>query len=218
MLGGATHAGVGGVEVHLPRQVEVAADHRALEKVDVLQRVDHAGNVVQVLRRGVAVFTRECVHHAHRRAGSAEVDLIAPGLHVVFGVLAVQHKVARGVGHRVLDQRTGKNQATGVGQLGTRFGHELDATLRRISQANVFQGVQRSVVDFEHVGIAQRLEGATVHAGAHRAQAVGQRCRTGGATGFAGTSAGIGFFSSCAHEVYLGEMPEKRVPWGVTCA
>ena len=45
----AADAGVAGVEIHLERVGQVARHHRALEEMDVLERVDHAADVVEVL-------------------------------------------------------------------------------------------------------------------------------------------------------------------------
>ena len=42
VLGGAGDAGVSGVEVEVGGLDHVAADDRALEEVDVLERIDHA--------------------------------------------------------------------------------------------------------------------------------------------------------------------------------
>ena len=203
VLGGAAHARIRGVEVHLARQIQVAAHHRALKEVNVLERVHGPGDVVQVLGGGVTVFAAKSVHDAHRSACGAEIHLVAPGFHVVLGVLAVQHKVARGIGHGVFNQCARKNQAAGVGEFGASLGHQLDAAFGCVGQADVFQGVKRGVVDFEDIGVAQRLVGAAVHAGAHRAQAVGQRARSRGPTGLACAATGVGFFRGCAHGIPL---------------
>ena len=72
----------------------------------------------------------------------------------MLGVLAVQHKVACGIGYRVFNQRAREQQAARVGELGTGFGHQLDTALRGIGQADVLERVQRGVMDFDHIGIA----------------------------------------------------------------
>ena len=105
--------------------------------MDVLQGIDHAGDVVEVLGGGVAVFAGLGIHHAHRSACRSEVNVGSPRLHVMLGVLAVQYKIARCVGNRIFNESARKNQTPGVGQFGACFGHELDAAFRRIGQANV---------------------------------------------------------------------------------
>ena len=137
MFGGAGHAGITGVEVHLGRVHQIAANHRALEEVQMLERVHHARDVVQIERGRVAVFAAVRVHHMHRRAGRAEIDTIAPGLHVVLRILAMQHEMARGIGDGVLDQGAREQKAPGIGQGATGLGQVLDAAGRRVGKANL---------------------------------------------------------------------------------
>ena len=105
MLGGARDAGVERVEVELHGADHVARHQRALVEVDVVERVDDARGVVEVLQQQFAVLAGLEVDHVHGSAGRAVVDLAAPGLEVVAGVLAAKREAAGCTGDDVLDQR-----------------------------------------------------------------------------------------------------------------
>ena len=65
--------------------------------------------------------------------------------------------------------------------------HDLDAGVGGISQPHFGQQTQRRLVDLLDVAVAQRPVAAAGHAGAHRAQVIGQRT---GALGPAGVASG----------------------------
>ena len=144
--------------------------------MQMLQGIDHAGNVVEVLCGGFAVGTGLGIHHVNRSAGSAEVDLVTPGFHVVFGVLGVQHEVARGIGHRVFHKRAREEQASGVGQGGAGLDHGVNPALWRVGKTDGFQCIKCGMVNFQDIGVAQGLVATTAHAWAHRLEVVRQ-CR-----------------------------------------
>ena len=96
MLRRAHHAGVERVEVHIERVGNVARHHRPLEEMDVVEPVDDARRVVDVLQQRLAVFALLDVDEMHGGARRAVMHALALDHHVVFGVLAVQREVARG--------------------------------------------------------------------------------------------------------------------------
>jgi hypothetical protein len=73
MLRGAREAGVERVHVHLVVVGHVAADHRALEEVDVLEVLGEPRGVVEIARRGFAVVAADRVDDMDRRARGAEM-------------------------------------------------------------------------------------------------------------------------------------------------
>ena len=101
MLRRAHHAGVERVEVHLERIGNVARHHRPLEEMDVVEAVDEARGVVDVLQQRFAVFALLDIDQMHGGARRAVMHARALDHHVVLGVLAVQGEVPR----RALDRR-----------------------------------------------------------------------------------------------------------------
>ena len=92
----AHHAGVERVEVHIERVGNVARHHRPLEEMDVVEPVDDARGVVDVLQQRLAVFALLDVDEMNRGARRAVMHALALDQHVVLGVLAVQREIARG--------------------------------------------------------------------------------------------------------------------------
>ena len=70
---------------------DVAAHQRALEKVNVVERLRQAGGIIEVLRRRLAVAARLDIHDVDRGTGGTEVSLRTPQLQIVTRVLPVQH-------------------------------------------------------------------------------------------------------------------------------
>ncbi len=104
MFGRAADRRVTGVGVHIQRVGQVAADHGALEEMDVVQRIGHARHVVQVGGGRFAIGAGARVDHMNGGARGAEIDLVAPGFHVVAGIAGVERKPPRRPGDRVLHQ------------------------------------------------------------------------------------------------------------------
>ena len=211
MLGGAHDGRVAGVEIHFQRIGEVAADHGTLIEMDVVQRVDDAGDVVEILGGGFPVVASDRIDHVHRRPGGAEIDPLAPGLHVVARVLAVERELARRLGQGVLDQGARKQQAPLVGELRAGLGHRLDPGRDGIREADLLQDVEGGVMDLLDVGRRQRQIAAAFHAGADRLLVLRQRRRPRGTPrlasaapdgirpgGFGGRRLGL----NCAHDIY----------------
>ncbi len=180
VLGGAGHAEVARVDVHLHRVGQVARHHRALVEVDVLHGVDQAGDVVGILRERLAVLAGDRVHHVDGRARGAEVDLLAPRLHVELRVLRVQREVAGGDGQRVLDERPREQQAAVLGERAALRQQHVEAAVDGIGQPDVLQHVQRGFVHLAHLGVGEWLVAARGHARVHRPHVVGERCRAQG--------------------------------------
>ena len=78
--------------------------------MQMLQRIDNPRDVVQVLGGRIPVDTGLGVDDVHGGARRAEVDAGAPRLHVMFGVLAMQHEMSRRARNRILDQGARKDQ------------------------------------------------------------------------------------------------------------
>ena len=92
----AHHAGVERVEIHIERIGDVARHHRPLEEMDVVEPVDDARGVVDVLQQRLAVFALLDIDEMHRGARRAVMHALALDQHVVLRVLAVQGEIARG--------------------------------------------------------------------------------------------------------------------------
>ena len=105
----AHHAGIERVEVHIERVGNVARHHRPLEEMDVVEPVDDARGVVDVLQQRLAVFALLDVDQMDRGAGRAVMHALALDQHVVLRILAVQREIARGAFDRVLDQARVEN-------------------------------------------------------------------------------------------------------------
>jgi hypothetical protein len=142
--------------------------------MDVVQIVDQPRRVIQVLRRGFAVFQRDRVDDMHRRPGGAVMDVGAGQQQVVLRVAGVEGDVAGGDGQHVLDQRARKADAAVVALDRPSVGQDLHARGRGLAEPDLFQRVQRGGVDLLHPGIGQGLVLAAGHARAHRAHVIGQ--------------------------------------------
>ncbi len=179
---------------------ELPADDRALVEMQVIERVDDARDVVQVLGRRVAVRAAAAIDDVHGRAGGAEIDARPPRLHVVLRVLAVQHEAAARACERVLDERARKHEPARGCQARARTRHVVDARRRRVGEADLLEHVERGPVDAQDVGVGERLvraaatspasRGACRRAAAPRAARGAPRARRGG------SPADVGF----AHE------------------
>ena len=89
------HAGVERVEIHLERIGNVARHHRPLEEVDVVEALDEARRVVNVLQQRFAVLALLDIDQMHGGTGRAVMHLGALDHHVVLGVLAAQREMTR---------------------------------------------------------------------------------------------------------------------------
>jgi hypothetical protein len=125
MFGGAGQAAVERVQVHLLVVDHIAADHRALVEMDVVQIVDQPRRIIQILRGGFAVVQRDRIDDMHGRPGGAVVDVGAGQMQVMLGVAGMQRDVAGGDGQHVLDQRARKADAAVIALDRPRFGQDL---------------------------------------------------------------------------------------------
>ena len=111
----------------------------------------------------------------HRGARGPEVHPVPGKLQVVAGVLPVEHDVAGGVRHRVLDQRAREEKPA----LGTHppagRGDRLDAARDGLGQADPLQHVEGGGMDPLDLALAEGPVPAADHAGAHRAFVLAQR-------------------------------------------
>ncbi len=182
VLGGARDRGVTGVEIHLEGIGYIARDHGALEKMNMLQHIDDAPDVVQVLDCGFAIHPVR-IHDVDRRARSAEVGALAGGLQIETRILRVQHEVARRLGERVFDEGARKQQSALSACLAAGPGHDLETGFRRVGQSHLGEQAQRCGVNLLDIVRAQRLVAAAAHARPHRPQVVRQGRRALGAPG-----------------------------------
>ena len=149
----------------------------ALEEMDVVEPIDDAGDVIEVLHRRFAILAAIGIDHVDGGAGGAEIDPLAPGLEVVAGILAVQGKMPARLGDGVLDQSAGKGQpAIGVEDRAGR-GHGLDAGRNGVGEADLLQHIQGGVMDVQHLALAQRQVPAAGHPRPDRT--IGRRQRRG---------------------------------------
>ena len=175
MLGGARHAGVERVEIHLQRVGNVARHHRPLEEMDVVQPVDDAGGVVDVLQQALSVFALLDVDQMHRRARRAVVHALALDHHVVPGVLAAQREVARGPFDRVEHEVAWKTDAAVRPKRRADPCQRLDAGGNGVGETDRLQQRQHRLVDAFEVVPAQRSVAPAFEPGAHWPYVIGQR-------------------------------------------
>ncbi len=140
MLGRASHAGKNGVEIHLLIVRNIAADHGALHKVDVVQQCRRSGlhhaDPARRIRGSVAAL---CVHQMYGCASGAEVHPGAAEVEIMQAVAAHQGDTAVGARNRVFDQGAGKADAPVVAQDRTRAGQMSYAAGRGIGQPDLFE-------------------------------------------------------------------------------
>ena len=151
MLGRARDRGVAGVEIHVVGIGQVAADDRALEEMDMFQRIDGAGAVIEVLNGAVAVSAGVGVDDADRRARRAEMHLLAPGFQVEFRILAIQDEVAPRLGDHILDHGAGEPKAPVLAKDRATRDHQIDPRLGSVSKADLFQNIERRLMDPHHL-------------------------------------------------------------------
>ena len=89
-------------------------------------------------------------------------------LHVVPRVLPVEHEVAGGVRHRVLDQGSGEEEPSVGAELPSRRGDRLDAARDGLGEPDPLQHVERGGVDPLHLAFLERPVPAARHAGPDR--------------------------------------------------
>ena len=169
--------GVAGVEVEVPRVLEVTAHDGALEEVDVLQGVDEASDVVEIPQGGLPVLARAGIDDVHRRARGPEVHLVPRELEIVTGLLTVEHDVAGGVRHRVLDQRAREEEPAFGAELSSGRGDRVDAARDGFGEPDMLQHIERRGVDPLHPVLVEGPEPAADHAGAHRLLFLAKRGR-----------------------------------------
>ena len=75
MLFRACQAAVKRVEVHLAIVLHIAADHRALVEMDIVEIIDEAGSIIEILRGRLPVVMRDRIDDMHRRPRRAEMHI-----------------------------------------------------------------------------------------------------------------------------------------------
>ena len=138
----------------------VARHHRPLEEMDVVEPLDDARGVVDVLQQRFAIFALLDVDQMHGRTRGAVMDARALDQHVVPGILAVQREMPR----RLLDRRQHQPARKAHAAVGAEDragpGQRLDAARDRIGEADRFQHGQHRFVDAFEVVLGQRLVAA----------------------------------------------------------
>ncbi len=167
----------------------------ALEEMDMLHRVDDAGDVVEILDRRFAIVAGDGIDDVHRRAGGAEIDPLAPGLHVVLRILAVQHEAAARPWRACpRPARAGKSSRPLSFSIAPGRGADLDAGGDGVGEADLLQHVEGGVVDPQHILVAERLDSGRLPAPARPGADSGQgRGPQGPARLAPAAAAGIGF-------------------------
>ena len=175
MLGRARQAGIERVDVHVVIVGDIAADHRALEEVHVVQILGQPGCVIQILRGGIAVFVAFQIHDMHRRTRRAEMHVGAGQMQVLPGVAGMERDVARGHGQHILDQGARKADAPVIAQDRPGPGQQLHPRRRGLRQADHLQRLQRRGMDLGHARLGQRAVLPARQSGPHGAQIFRQR-------------------------------------------
>ena len=168
VLRGPGDRGVAGVEVEVAGIFHVAADDRPLEEVDVFEGVDQAGDVVEIRQGRFPVLAGPGIHDVHGGARGPEVHPVPGEFEVVAGGLPVEHDVAGGVRHRVLDQRAGEEEPAIGAQPPSGRGDRFDAARDGLGQPDPLQHVERGGVDPLDPVLVEGPVPAADHAGAHR--------------------------------------------------
>ena len=163
------NCGVAGVEVEVPRILEVTADDRTLEEVDVLERVDETGDVVEVRHGRLPVLASPGVHHVHRGARGPEVHPVPGKLEVVPGILPVEHDIASGARHRVFDESAREEEPTFGAQLPAGRRNRLDTARDGLGQSDLLEHIERRGVNPLDPVRIEGLVPAAGQTGAHRA-------------------------------------------------
>ena len=169
MLRRSGNRGVTGVEVEVPRILEVSADDRTLEEVDVLEGVDETGDVVEVRQGGLPVLASPGIDHVHRGPRGPEVHPVPGELEVMPGVLSVEHDAACGVSHRVFDEGTREEEPAFGTHPPARRRDRLDAAWNRLGQSDLLERVERRGMDPLDPVLVEGPVPAAGHTGAHRA-------------------------------------------------
>ncbi len=180
MLGGAGAAGVDRVEVHLEIVGDVAAHHRPLVEMDVVEFFDDARGVIKVLRRRFAVLVLLYIDDVDRRAGGAVVHPRTGQLQIAFRVAGEKRDIARRFRQHVLDEGAGEADAAVVALDRAGAGQDFNAGGRCVGKADRLQRLERRLMDALAAIFGQRLVPATAQPGANRADVVGKRRGAGG--------------------------------------
>ena len=196
MFGRASTASVDGVQIHLTVVGDVAAHHRTLDEVHIVEFMGDTGRVMQILHGAVAVRAPVRFDHIHRSACSAVVDARALKQQVMGWLAAKECDGGGGFGEHVFHQRAGEADAPVVAEDCACACKNFDARGRRIAEADGFERFKSGLVNFEHIGICQGLVAPAFHACADRAGGgIEGRC-AGRATGIA-ASRTCGCFDGC---------------------
>ncbi len=207
MFGRAGNAGKDGVVVHFHVVEDIAADHRALAEVHIVEHIDDLGCIMQILHPAIAVMLAVHVHQVNRGTRRAVMHARARQIEVVQPVAAHQGQAAVGLGQRILHQCTRKADAAIAALHRARACQIGHAGGRRIGQADGLERVEGGVVDLEHVRLRKRFVLAALQARADGAQIVGKGGRTRGAARGTATGARRG------HYVHGMIFLEGRAEW-----
>jgi hypothetical protein len=168
MLRRPRHAGIHGVDIEIVPCEHVARRDRALIEMDMLALIDDAGAVIEIDQHGIAVAAGLDIDDMDGRPRGPEIDLVAPGLHIVLAIAAIEHEIAGTFRKRVLDERARQAQAAMLAHDGALGCQDLDAGGDSLAEADLLEEVECRLMDALHVALAQGLVLPALHAGAHR--------------------------------------------------
>ena len=149
--------GIQGIEVHFARFFDIANNHRSLEKVYVLHRINDTGCIVQIPEGGVAVPSVDRVNNVDCRTRRTEVGSATTELHIMPRVLTRQNNVACSRGNGILDERFWKEQAPVFGRRTACPDDQFPAGRNGVGNSDLrkrFQGCLVNTLDF---GFGERL-------------------------------------------------------------
>ena len=86
------------VEIHLSIVENIAADHRSLHEMDIVQMFHNTSCIVQVADSGFAVTAALHVNHMHRGPGGAVMNLLFAEVQIVFRISRAKRDFAVGFG------------------------------------------------------------------------------------------------------------------------
>lgn len=149
MLGGGGKAGIEHVDV-IGRFVDIRRDAGAHEKMDVIEAVHQAGNIVEVLQRCGACLAGFGIEDFNGSSAGTQMDLVAMEMKIVFFIAAAEYDFFRGKSYAFRHQSAVEgNDLFVVIHRSTVFLKQIDRLFKAvfICYPGLFQDLQRSFVE-----------------------------------------------------------------------
>ena len=136
---------------------DVAADHRPIEEVDVVQDIGEAGEIIEVRYGRSAIPAGREIRDQNRDTARAVMHARAAQIEIVRRIARVEHDIAGRSGDHILDERTRKAQPPGFAHSRSVGQCQVADRCRRVAHADLFEHVQHRLMDSFDVAFAERL-------------------------------------------------------------